>query len=135
MKHALKHALAGLVLVAGLAGCGQRNEMTEITGSVTYDGKRLQKGVVNFFPSDGQGRSASAVIAEGCYKVRMTPGRKKVQIEGFRVIGKEHAQPTNPNSPIIDKEEQMLPQRYNVQSQLTADITSDLHVLDFPLAK
>ena len=131
----LKIAVCSMTMLLCLVGCGRRSETIEIAGTVTYQGQPLRKGIVNFFPTDGKGRSASGIIADGKFTTRVAAGPKKVQIEGFKVVGRERAQPANPNSPVVNIEKQILPERYNVKSELTANITSDSHVLDFPLEK
>ncbi len=48
-----------------LAGCGSDNKLgtIPIRGAVTYKGKPLTKGIVNYLPAGGGGRAASGPIA------------------------------------------------------------------------
>jgi hypothetical protein len=73
-------ALGGCVLLAA-AGCGSS---TGASGSVTYDGRPVERGAITFLPADGQGPAAGGEIRDGRYRVGdLTPGAKIVQIEAF----------------------------------------------------
>ena len=116
-----------------LIGCESRVEMVEIHGEVTYNNKPVQKGIVNFFPADGKGRSAAGIIADGKYAAKVPLGPKQVNIMAFRVTDKRHAEPMNPNSPVVDVEEQILPDCYNVKTTLTCEIKPGVTTQDFSL--
>jgi hypothetical protein len=133
--HSMRYVACGLIVLLCLAGCGRRGEMAEINGAVTYGGQPLRKGLVKFFPVDGKGRTAAGVVVDGRYSACIGLGQKNVQIEGFKVAGRGRAQPENPNSPMVDIEEQILPDRYNAKTELTCEITSGNVTYDFRLEK
>ena len=117
------------------AGCGHGDGLVQIGGGVTYDGQPVKNGTISFLPPDGNGPTAAAIIADGKYSVKVAPGQKLVQIEGFKVIGHRHYVPNDPTSPLVDIQEQILPERYNTKSELTCEITAGTHVYDFTLSK
>jgi hypothetical protein len=72
--------IATLLLSLAATGCGRT---TSVTGRVTYDGQPVQNGAITFYPADGQGPSAGAMVADGQYRVEgITPGKKMVQVVG-----------------------------------------------------
>jgi hypothetical protein len=107
----------------------------EIHGSLTYDGKPIQDGTINFVPVNGNGPTAAAVVTDGKYSVRVAPGEKRVRIEAFRVIGQSGPRPNDPTSRMVDVKEQILPERYNAQTELVREITFDVGTCDFDLVK
>lgn len=114
--------VCALIAICCLMGCGRRLEMVEVHGTVTYANKPVPKGIVSFFPIDGNGRSAAGIVADGKYSAKAPPGQKQVQIQAVRIVGRKRAEPTNPNSPIVDIEEQILPDCYHAKSTLTCEI-------------
>lgn len=116
-----------------LTGCGSRNGLMEISGSVTCDGKPVQNGTVNFLPADGNGPTAGAIVSDGRYSVKLSPGKKQVRIEAFKVVGQRRYRPNDPTSPMVDVQEQILPERYNTKSELSREITYDAYTYDFAL--
>jgi hypothetical protein len=134
MPHSLRFSVCGFVLLACLVGCGQRDGRIAISGTVSYDGQPVNKGIVTFVPADGKGPTAAATIVDGKYSVKVAPGKKVVKIEGFKVTGQRHYN-KNPNSPMVDQQEQIIPPCYNAKSELTREITSADKTCDFALDK
>lgn len=132
MKKALCAACAGILAVS-LAGCGKTG-LVAISGAVAYEGKPVSHGAIRFLSVDGAGPTAATVIADGKYAVNTLPGKKRVEIEAFRVIGQRHRS-NDPRSPLIDIHEQVLPEKYNAYSTLTAEIETANRVYDFALQK
>lgn len=128
-------AACGLALMPCLAGCGCRDGLTVISGTVVYGGRPVQRGVIAFLPVDGNGPTAAAVVSDGKYSVKAAPGLKRVQIEAYNVIGRRSVVPGDLTSPMVDLQEQFLPVRYNTESELTCEITGDAWTHDFVLEK
>ncbi len=118
-----------------VSGCGSSDGLTAVSGTVTYDGQPVAKGTVNFTPADGNGPTAAAVIVDGKYSTKIMPGKKKVRIESFKVVGQRRLHPNDTTSPPIDIQEQTLPARYNTKSELTREIASGMRTCDFALEK
>ncbi|NQT37923.1 MAG: hypothetical protein HQ581_10560 [Planctomycetes bacterium] len=108
-----------LGLMTALAGCFE--DTIEVSGNVTLDGTALEDGKIRFEPADGKGPTAEAVIAAGRYKLELPPGKKKVKIEGWKTVGQERVTPDDPSSPMFDVKEDVVPPRYNRDSELTYD--------------
>ncbi len=123
----------GIAVMACLTGCGRSDGLTEISGNVSYDGQPVKQGTIIFLPADGMGPTAGTLIADGRYSVKVAPGKKLVKIEGYKVIGQHPFSPHNPR--IVVDQEQILPPRYNTQSELTREITSGERRCDFALEK
>ncbi len=122
------------LLLPLLGGCGGSG-LVDISGAVTYDGQPVQKGTIAFLPSDGNGPTAAAIIAEGKYAAKVPLGAKLVKIEGYKIIGRGHVFPQNPRSPMVDITEPIVPAQYNERSGLKAEIRPDTRVLDFNLSR
>jgi hypothetical protein len=133
MTDGWKLTACGIALMACLAGCGRNGGLTEISGTVSYDGQPVKQGTITFLPADGKGPTAATPIADGKYSVKVAPGKKLVKIEGYKVIGQHRFSANNPRM-VIDQE-QILPARYNTRSELTRDIASSDHKCDFTLEK
>ena len=84
-KTGIRSSVAVLVCVLlFVTGC---SETHTIRGTVTYDGKPVEKGGIAFLPVDGQGPSFGAKIIDGAYYVEnASPGSRKVQIIGVKKI-------------------------------------------------
>jgi hypothetical protein len=67
--------LAGLVICLGLigvVGCGDDSELARryrVSGTVTYKGKPVDKGLVSFRPTQAGGRAAHGTISGGSYSL------------------------------------------------------------------
>ncbi len=110
-----------VVLIGAMAGCSADTKHGSVSGTVTLDGQPLASGNIRFVPADGQTATADAFIADGKYTARVPVGNKRVSISASKVVGKRKAYET-PDSPTIDIVEELLPARYNVQSELTLDV-------------
>jgi hypothetical protein len=114
-------------------GCGRGNGLTEIGGTVTYKGQPVQSGTVKFLSADGSGPTAAGIIENGRYTMKVTPGKKQVAIEAFKIVGRRHHHPNDPGSPMIDVQEQFLPERYNEKTGLVRSVPSEDGRYDFAL--
>jgi hypothetical protein len=130
-----RFAASSIAVCLFFAGCGSRNGLTEIGGAASYDGQPIRSGTINFLPADGNSPTAAGVITDGKYALKVAPGKKKVQIEAFKIVGRRHLHPNDSKSPMVDVQEQILPERYNAKSELTCEVTSGVRVYDFALEK
>jgi hypothetical protein len=112
---------AALFLLAAIAGCSEQADQATVTGTVTLDGQPLAAGEIRFAPADGQSSTAGATISEGKFTASVPPGEKKVQISAPKVTGKKKMYDT-PESPTVDIVQELLPARYNVQTELTISV-------------
>jgi hypothetical protein len=104
------------------AGCSMGPAVGTVTGDVTFDGQPVKDGHLTFTPVDGKGQTGGAAIVDGKFKAEQVPATKmKVEIHGNKVIGKRKAYDT-PESPMMDEIAELLPPKYNFNSELTLDV-------------
>lgn len=114
--------MRGFAVVALLlAGCSSPEGVGTVSGEVTFDGQPLKDGVIRFVPSDGKTPTVSCSIVNGRYTGEVPLGPKKVEISASKVVGKRKMYDT-PDSPTVDKVAELLPPRYNVQSELSMTV-------------
>ena len=118
---------ASFIITIGCSADG----MVNIAGDVTFDGVPVVQGTISFFPIDGQGASAEAVITAGSYSVSMPRGKKNIVIRGYKQVGERFPWgKDNPAAPIL---EEILPKQYNDDSNLTVDVESNRTDVNFVL--
>lgn len=124
------------LVAAVLSGCSGGNGLIAVKGTVSVDGTAVDEGLVTFLPLDGDGPTAQAVIASGAFRVDVAPGEKIVRIQGFKIVGHEHAVRGNPDSPLLPVRENFVPEKFNARSELrcTVDRDSTQHDFDLPSA-
>jgi hypothetical protein len=118
--------LTFVVLVAGLmlVGCGSGSQAPKyvIKGNVTLDGKPLESGRIDLTPTDDKGTTAGGEIKNGKYEVRILFGPKTVRIISEKIVGKIKMDPNDPQSAEGDVKEQIIPARYNTNTELKVDV-------------
>jgi hypothetical protein len=87
-------AMAGLGLVTVL-GCGDDTGLAQrypVSGTVTYNGDPVEKGRIDFIPTQAEGRPASGEIVDGKYSLTTAvsddgalPGPYKVTVTSVEV--------------------------------------------------
>jgi hypothetical protein len=117
------------VLFAGLlpAGFGCGDGKVRVRGTVSFDGKPVESGVISFDPADGQGPNTGAAITGGRFEMSgaavATPGKKIVRIRASRPTGRKiESGPPAPPGTLVDELEAFIPAHYNEKSTLTAEI-------------
>jgi hypothetical protein len=138
----LRHLTAAGVLLT-LAACNfgcSSNTDAALNGQVTYEGKPVEKGRIEFLPADGKGAAAGADIVNGRYAISgLVPGSKTVQITAAKKIqfprttqeladqaAKGLPPPEPPAEPIpLDAE----------GNNLTIEVAAGSHARDFALSK
>jgi hypothetical protein len=116
MHRVIGTVLLGLLLA--VTGCGS-GEAT-VSGTITLDGKPLEDGNIAFrpLPALAATEAIGGPIKDGKYQVKARPGQNRVEITATRVVpGKKDAFGT----PL---RESILPEKYNVQSQMTKEISA-----------
>jgi hypothetical protein len=131
------------VCAAVLAGCSEQGDTLPrqtVSGTVTFEGKPLAKGVIQFYPEPPTrpgGVAASGTIEGGKFTVAQsegpTPGDYKVAI--FASSG-ERAQSDEAPGKGGALMKELIPPRYNQQSELTAEVKDGgKNVFDYKLKK
>jgi hypothetical protein len=108
---------ATAVLTLALAGCGGASTGT-VSGEVTLDDHPLKEGRIRFVPADGKTEGLDGPITDGKFSVSGVPvGDVKVEVTSFKVTGTRKVYDT-PDSPTVDVGKQIIPPRYNTQTEL-----------------
>lgn len=106
----------GLVVVSGCGGgASDAPSMFEVTGTVTFDGKPLEKGSIVFDSADGQTKAAAGGIENGKFSFESPLGPKTVRISATRETGQkdEYGETVS---------ESYIPAKYNAESKLEATV-------------
>lgn len=118
------------LLAVFAAGCGRSDGMHAVTGRVTFDGQPVESGEIIFRSPDGSEGSAAGKITDGRYSLRSTPGLKRIEITARREI---ETPPAPSGEPAIGFES-YIPEKYNRQSELTAEVAErGRNTFDFEL--
>jgi len=125
-KLGLRFCLMALGGLAFLSGCGSSGR-DGIAGTVTLDGKPLEKGYVTFRPQSGTASpSAGANVTDGRFSVAaeggLLPGKFRVEITASRLTNKRAVDPFS--GKMVTLEEQYIPAKYNSESKLEAEVRS-----------
>ncbi len=127
--------LTAVLALIPLSGCGKGEQFQAVAGTVTVDGKPLKSGGITFFPV-GEGSTSGGQIIDGAFELSAergpSPGKYRVEITGSRPTGKTEFDIDLKKE--VDIEEQFLPPRYNLKSELTCEVVaSGENKFDFPL--
>ena len=123
LSHARISALGLGVALAVLAGCDSGPKRYPVSGTVKYKGEPVKAGTINFRGDSGD--SGSANITDGRYEIPsatgLSPGNYKVAIT---YPDPKAPQPKGgdglPGETVVAKE--LLPPKYNNQTELTAEV-------------
>lgn len=121
-----------LLLAATLANCSSKPAGGTVKGTVTLDGQPLAAGQILFVAVDQSTPSAEATIAAGQFEALVPPGEKRVEIRSPKVTGKRKAYDT-PDSPTVDTVVELLPAKYNVNSELKMTVDGTAQEQNFDL--
>jgi hypothetical protein len=122
---------AAFGLVAGLSlviGCNS-DGLAEVSGTVSVDGQEVN-GSIAFIPVDGKSQTAGGAIENGRYSFRAPVGTAKVEIRVPKEVGRKklYNTPDSPEQPIL---EEVLPKKYNNETELRYDVQPGQNVKDW----
>lgn len=134
----MKKTLVGCAVVAGLlsvlTGCGGQKppEQTKakVKGTITLDNKPLQTGHIVFDAGNGQ-PPADLDILDGKFEGSAPVGKCKVSITSFKQmtmkekLEREGKKPMDGPGYDQPQEVNLLPDRYNVKSEISREIYGD----------
>ncbi|MBN1853202.1 MAG: hypothetical protein JW829_10780 [Pirellulales bacterium] len=121
--------LAAFLLVPG---CSDQMKTGDVTGNIQVDGQPARTGSIAFIPVDGKSPTAGAEILGGQYSAKVPLGEVKVEIRVSKVVGHKKLYDT-PNSPIQPILEEVLPEKYNNQTELQMKVEPGKNQKDFDL--
>ncbi|TWU17287.1 hypothetical protein Pla52o_52930 [Novipirellula galeiformis] len=119
-------SFAACLLLTGLtlAGCSSSDPLDRAIaeGTVTVDGTPLAIGDITFVDDDPSVQSDNVKVVDGAFSGPVIPGTKKVQIRGYEVVS-ANVPADSPEAGTTFKK-QILPARFNDQTELTETIPS-----------
>jgi len=131
-----KYKLLVVTLLVSATGCLSQGQggpsQVPVSGTVTLDGKPLPSGVLNL-TAEQEGRASYGEIKNGTYNIDETIGpnlgKYRVQIYSYEPIP---GAKVNESGDIPTR--QIIPKKYNVESDLIVEFTSGKNVQDFELS-
>jgi hypothetical protein len=128
--------------MSAVLGCGGKVDgisREPVSGTVTFDDQVLESGQITFTPVEGGERVVGAIIKNGRYTLSRSEGPSaglhKVNIWSRQPTGKKIPSEDVPGT-FVEEEQETIPEQYNRQSSLQADIKSGgENRFDFALKK
>jgi len=118
-----------------LASCSG-NQISEVSGNVTYDGVSVDDGSILFRASDGsQTTEYGGPIKNGQYTAKVPPGEMIVTVSWLKPTGKMKKAYDTPDSKEYPEKAEAIPEKYNTQTELRYDVKPGKHQKNWDLAK
>ena len=118
-----------LTCFVAIVGCQKNDGLCSVEGTVTLDGAPLAEGTINFGPMAGShGTATGAKITDGKYSARASAGEMVVTVRSQK---RETVQDPDHGEMITATE--IIPEKYNQQSELKATIQPGKNTFDFDL--
>ena len=124
--------LGAVLLIVTIVGCSSKPSGGTVKGTVTLDGQPLAAGQILFVAVDQNAQAAEATITAGQFEALVPPGEKRVEIRAPKVSGKKKLYDT-PDSPTVDVIAELLPAKYNVDSELKLTVDGSVQEQKFDL--
>ena len=121
-----------LLLFVAAIGCGSSDPLNRqaVSGTVTLDGQPLDQGTIELVPVGAEhGVVSGGLITNGSFQVPadkgLPPGNYTVRISSAEVSASTGpAQPAGADLDNTEPAKERVPAKYNVQSELTAEVKS-----------
>ena len=124
--------LGAVLLIVTIVGSSSKPSGGTVKGTVTLDGQPLAAGQILFVAVDQNAQAAEATITAGQFEALVPPGEKRVEIRAPKVSGKKKLYDT-PDSPTVDVIAELLPAKYNVDSELKLTVDGSVQEQKFDL--
>jgi hypothetical protein len=126
--------LLPVLAMAWGAGCSDSVKKATVNGTVTLNDRPLKEGDVRFVPIDGKSQTATAKIVDGKFTVTgVALGEMRVEFSAPKVLKPRKAYDTQ-DSPMVDEVGELIPERYNVKSELKITVKEGSQDETFALA-
>lgn len=123
---------AFLTALATLVGCASDNT-AEVRGTVKYNGEPVEKAILTFMPTDPKLQAKGGYVLNGRYSTQVFIGENKVSISMSKQVGSKKLYPDDPKSPEMPVTAEVLPPRYNEETELKIDVKPGVNEKDFDL--
>ena len=123
----ISEVMFGLALLLTLfVGCGpESGTRRPISGSVTFQGKPVKMGSISFLSTAGP--QGGGLLQEGKFQIPaemgLEPGTYKVSVSWAE--GVEQLSPTQSANGEGPSAREMIPAKYNAETELSVEVTSD----------
>lgn len=107
--------------------------MGYVEGTITMDGKPLPNAIIEYFPKAGGGLSAGQTDAEGHYELFLGRSGKGAKVGEHLVQIRTTGGGTTDEDGYASESKELVPNKYNNQTELTAKVTSGKNTIDFDL--
>ena len=130
--------LLSLALVSG-SGCSDGSGLQPVSGTVSFQGKPLDQGAIQFLPVEGSRTESGAGIKDGQYSIPaengLAPGKYKVTVFSYDERGaKIPDNTTMPGDTVGVQFKERIPAKYNTETILKAEVVAgEANVFDFRL--
>ena len=124
--------LCALLFSLPLAGCGGPENVASVRGVVTLDGQPLPDATLEFQPEKGR-PSFGKTDEEGYYTLLYTPEHDGAEIGKHQVRISTASESTDPATGEMKTEPEKVPAKYNVKSELTAEVEAGSNEINFDL--
>lgn len=128
MNHLAARSYVCFLMPVVLLGC-HGDGLVSVSGTAQWQGQPIEKGMINFYPTDPSQRPHGGPIEDGAFSFRASPGEKLVEVFADRPVGEP--------DPVMNLQryEQFIPTRYNEATELTATVTSSGGTFEFLLVE
>jgi hypothetical protein len=113
------------------AGCNSGPRLVRLFGEVSYQGKPIEKGTIEFVPAEGTpGPSTGGAIKGGHYDVAVARGPREGGVYQVRITALKKTGQTVPNlrdasGRPVELEDNFIPAKYNLNSTLKVTVTTE----------
>lgn len=127
MRFAFLTFAFSLVFILGCAA-GDPHNRQAVKGKVTYDGKVIPSGNIEFVPAEGQKVNGITEISNSEFSISkdkgLSPGKYTVRVQGFDGPVPQLKPGEDPGSANLKMPKSMVPEKYNSASQETVTIVA-----------
>ena len=123
-RTAFQPIVSVILLAILVAGCSKGRPMGDVQGRVTVNGQPLKEGAVRFVPVKGDTQATGGIVRDGSFKVTVPVTKQRVEFSA-NVVDSEKTPPHANGDHIVMK--MLVPERYNIHSELTLDVASGLN--------
>ncbi|MCA9128906.1 MAG: carboxypeptidase regulatory-like domain-containing protein [Planctomycetales bacterium] len=122
------------LLVFTFSGCGDPT-MGRVSGTVTLDGKPLPNAVIYFQPVNGERPSGAPTDEKGRYDLMYATTTAGARVGEHKVTITTYSEMTIDNETGNHSEgtPELVPDKYNIKSELTATVKPGQNTIDFSL--
>ncbi|VTS08946.1 carboxypeptidase-like regulatory domain-containing protein [Tuwongella immobilis] len=129
VRRFVARALAMLMLVGGMVGCGGGSENGEIPvqGKVTMDGEPLNQATIRFLPNTTSNGGMGVSKVDGTFSIAGPQGQNGVPVGTYKVtvsrrLNPDGSLPPSDEEPILSKAVEKLPPSFSDPNRTTLSV-------------